>query len=1473
MAETQRLSTQILLDAALTGGYKDAFNSAGRLMSDLKRQSTDLRKQLGVLGKEADAVEKIGDSADDVRKSMKLLERQIESTERATQKFGDARSHFRKASIGARAFTSDIGAITRMAKKAAIAVGAIGLGAGYVAHRGLEKYSNFDQILNTLRAEGVADTDIPEIREQVLKFAGQTRFTALEIGELLVSMKKDGQEINSELRGFGDLLKFAVAENKDILTAWDVTRTYINATNTELKDAIKLQEELSNATSLSKLQIEDYGFIAGKALSTFANLENFDTRGFNALAGLLADTGIQAETVGITLRRFPLVLAEAAHGKLAGEKQTLFDQLGIDIANSKGELKDIISILTEFNTAFRERGYISDENKITTTGLTALGGIFDTRYADAIGKMITGYEKVEKSMAGVGKVGTLDEKFDVHSKTLFAAQKRFESAAESFVLNLFQIFDDDDNFIGMFDGMTAGVNRFLAYIKAHKEQIQNFFTGIRDGVSPVVKKVWNFIREAYPDVKQFATGVWTELKKQWDAVAPAANFVADTIWSIFKAIGGFLRDHPRLVATVIAGVAAWKGYKIVSNIFSTAGSAITGFVSLAQGHFHRLNALVLGNMRVQGGLQKTTLSTGQKFLTMGKDMFATKFPNFTSAIKGIGGIGSSALASLPGIGAMGASLWGALAPILPVALPVIAAVGGIAAGGYLIYKNWEGIKSFFVDNFDTIRNVMWIVAPPIGFLMTAGQFIMRNWEPIKEFFSTVGETIKLVFQVAFEGIRFVALQALVGIKKAWGAITGFFQNIWAGVTAVFTKSPLAPVFNWMVGGVKKVVSPLFSFFDNFWDNIFDKGKAVIQWITDKFNFVNNLLKKAFGWLRKKNEEAVAELKAQSSVVIEAQVDVPNAVAGVNQEIDAVLEAKQPEPAVVDIAQPEMPISEVINEVQVSPQVSVTHPEIPVMESAAVVNEGQVEMPQVAMQPVEMPTIPTPQVNVSTPQTAYPDISIASPQIGQTDRAVSPQVVIGEDLTHTALGILAEARKQTEILTSLSDSTVDEYGQSESAAVEVKLPKVDIPQTDVYMQQAPAPAAPEVVNKIDIAPAVVNVKTPAPAVAQVQQPQIEQIPQAYPEVVDQIDVDSPEVDIAMPAPAVAELHQPKTDVPQAAAAEVNNQINVYTSDVQIAKADPPVVDMRMYTSAVEQMQQPQEVITQTPVPEAVNQIGVVSPEVHIAKPDAAVAEMKTPEPNVVDIQQAKIDIPQAAAPEVINQISVPQANVEMAKGDTAVVEVKTSESISELQSPPTVGRDSEIAPTKKAGLQSRQTMEQVSPAVTPVDVQMAETAGKELQQPAVELRSPSVDTTPSPAEYLRDMVPEQQRTDVFRGDELVGVGLGILSETRKQTGILEGLNLEPVVEPAAVMVETPGLVVETPGLVLDEYGQPTDSPQGQQITHHEQVTNNETRQPTVEVVNNFQIVQQPDQDPEALAELIAAIVRDTVDQSADTFLIT
>ena len=189
--------------------------------------------------------------------------------------------------------------------------------------------------------------------------------------------------------------------------------------------------------------------------------------------------------------------------------------------------------------------------------------------------------------------------------------------------------------------------------------------------------------------------MWGELQRHWQAIAPAAQIVGDGILNIAKAVGSFLKEHPRLVATVISGAVAWKTYSLAAQGVSVIGNLIGGATKLAQGHIHRLNAIILENARLQKTLQSASLGISRVF----------------------GTIGRAAFAAVPAIGTMGASLMAAIVPALPVMLPVIAAAAGIAGMGLIIYRNWEPIKAFFVDNFETIRNTLMVVFPALGNLL------------------------------------------------------------------------------------------------------------------------------------------------------------------------------------------------------------------------------------------------------------------------------------------------------------------------------------------------------------------------------------------------------------------------------------------------------------------------------------------------------------------------------------------------------------------------------------------------------------------------------------------------------------------------------------------------------------------------------------------------------------------------------------
>ena len=265
---------------------------------------------------------------------------------------------------------------------------------------------------------------------------------------------------------------------------------------------------------------------------------------------------------------------------------------------------------------------------------------------------------------------------------------------------------------------------------------------------------------------------------------------------------------------------------------------------------------------------------------MGKNMLATKFPRFGGVVSGLGRIGTSALAALPGIGAMGAGLWAAMVPILPVVLPIIAAIAAVGAGGYLIYKNWDGISSFFSTHFETIRNALMIVFPPLGLIVGFAGVIKDNWAGISEFFGVLWETVKKATAVVWEGIQFIVLGTFTVVKGIWSGITGFFSGIWDSVTGVFMNSPLAPIFSWMVDGIKKVFGPLGTFFTNFWDNISDKVGDMLTFWTEKFEWFNTVLDKAFGWLKKKNDKMKEDLGFKTETKVKTDVnadDIPDTI--------------------------------------------------------------------------------------------------------------------------------------------------------------------------------------------------------------------------------------------------------------------------------------------------------------------------------------------------------------------------------------------------------------------------------------------------------------------------------------------------------------------------------------------------------------------------------------------------------------------
>lgn len=148
---------------------------------------------------------------------------------------------------------------------------------------------------------------------------------------------------------------------------------------------------------------------------------------------------------------------------------------------------------------------------------------------------------------------------------------------------------------------------------------------------------------------------------------------------------------------------------------------------------------------------------------------------FGPVIAGLIGTGSAAGGAAVGMSAL---LW-------PVLL-VVAAVAALAAGAYLIIRNWSTIGPWFGRLWNGIRSVVSGAFSLIaGYVMnfTPLGFFIRNWGPIANFMSATWDFLKQLVGLGIDGLKYYLLTftPLGFFVRNWGPITGFVSNVWKGL--------------------------------------------------------------------------------------------------------------------------------------------------------------------------------------------------------------------------------------------------------------------------------------------------------------------------------------------------------------------------------------------------------------------------------------------------------------------------------------------------------------------------------------------------------------------------------------------------------------------------------------------------------------------------------------------------------------------
>ena len=333
-------------------------------------------------------------------------------------------------------------------------------------------FGQFDANLATIQAEaGLDKTQRKEVTGQILDLAGSTQFNTDEISSALIQMIRDGVKLNDALATVPNVLRLAVAESKDLQTAWNATNTIISGLNLPLSESSRLMDMMSNSTSLSKLQLEQIQYIAGQSLSLYSQIGGFSEEGFFGISGILGPL-FRPERIGTGLKQLSLLLPQAAKGELAGGKNEIFESWGVNITDAAGNLKDEVSVLKEFEKAFA--GMSGEARNVE------LAKVFGTEAAPVFSALIGKSAQLAENMEAIRKKGTLDEKFAVHAESLANKWKLLTSAGDSLIKKFVMILNEGNAFGGGIRWVTDKVTKLTTFMESNKNAIQSWWGNFKE---------------------------------------------------------------------------------------------------------------------------------------------------------------------------------------------------------------------------------------------------------------------------------------------------------------------------------------------------------------------------------------------------------------------------------------------------------------------------------------------------------------------------------------------------------------------------------------------------------------------------------------------------------------------------------------------------------------------------------------------------------------------------------------------------------------------------------------------------------------------------------------------------------------------------------------------------------------------------------------------------------------------------------
>lgn len=356
----------------------------------------------------------------------------------------------------------------------AVAMGAVkAVSAGFnFVKSAFTEYADFNQVLTKNKAiMGANANEAAALKKQAMDLGKTMPFTAKEVAEAQKYQAMAGYKANDIIAMTPKLLKLSIASGEDLARTSDIMTDNLDAFGLKLSEADRLMDVMAATanntnTSISMLG-EAYTYV-GAASRQFDSFEEV-----NIILGILANNGIKAGKAG---RNLAAIYARLA--KPTDDMNAEFAKTGTTLYDTNGKFKGLRKIIAESKPAL-DRMTEAQRNQWIAT-IAGTEGL--KVWASIAGYSVEGTDKVTKAV--YNSKGAVEEINKEMMNTPQNKIKALESAWEALKLEVADKAAPEITKI--VEDMTEKVNDLASSDTFNKENIENFFASIREGVNGAI---------------------------------------------------------------------------------------------------------------------------------------------------------------------------------------------------------------------------------------------------------------------------------------------------------------------------------------------------------------------------------------------------------------------------------------------------------------------------------------------------------------------------------------------------------------------------------------------------------------------------------------------------------------------------------------------------------------------------------------------------------------------------------------------------------------------------------------------------------------------------------------------------------------------------------------------------------------------------------------------------------------------------